>query len=65
MNKQLLLDNLRSIPDWPIKGVNFRDVTTLFKSPEALREIAEEMYDIYKEKGITKIVGIESRGFVM
>lgn len=65
MNKQLLLDNLRSIPDWPIKGVNFRDVTTLFKSPEALREISEEMYDIYKEKGITKIVGIESRGFVM
>ena len=65
MNKQLLLDNLRSIPDWPIKGVNFRDVTTLFKSPEALREIAEEMYDIYKEKGITKIVGIESRGLVM
>ena len=65
MNKQLLLDNLRSIPDWPIKGVNFRDVTTLFKSPEALREIAEEMYDIYKEKGITKIVGIESRGFVI
>lgn len=65
MNKQLLLNNLRSIPDWPIKGVNFRDVTTLFKSPEALREIAEEMYDIYKEKGITKIVGIESRGFVM
>ena len=65
MNKQLLLDHLRSIPDWPIKGVNFRDVTTLFKSPEALREIAEEMYDIYKEKGITKIVGIESRGFVM
>ena len=65
MNNKLLLDNLRSIPDWPIKGVNFRDVTTLFKSPEALREIAEEMYDIYKEKGITKIVGIESRGFVM
>ena len=65
MNKQLLLDNLRSIPDWPIKGVNFRDVTTLFKSPEALREITEDMYDIYKEKGITKIVGIESRGFVM
>ncbi len=65
MNKQLLLDNLRCIPDWPIKGVNFRDVTTLFKSPEALREIVDEMYEIYKDKGITKIVGIESRGFVM
>lgn len=65
MNKQLLLDNLRCIPDWPIKGVNFRDVTTLFKDKDALREIADSMYDLYKDKGITKIVGIESRGFVM
>ena len=65
MNIQLLLDDLRCIPDWPIKGVNFRDVTTLFKSPEALKEISDEMYNFYKGKGITKIVGIESRGFVM
>ena len=65
MNNHLLLDNLRCIPDWPIKGVNFRDVTTLFKSPEALKEISDEMYNFYKGKGITKIVGIESRGFVM
>lgn len=65
MNKKLLLDNLRYIPDWPIKGVNFRDVTTLFKSPEALKEITDEMVDLYKDKGVTKIVGIESRGFVM
>ena len=65
MNNQLLLDNLRCIPDWPIKGVNFRDVTTLFKSPEALKEIADEMCGFYENKGITKIVGIESRGFVM
>ena len=65
MNNKLLLDNLRCIPDWPIKGVNFRDVTTMFKSPECLKEINEEMYEMYKDKGITKIVGIESRGFVM
>ncbi len=65
MNKELLLDNLRTIPDWPIKGVHFRDVTTLFKNPEALKEVADEMYELYKDKGITKIVGIESRGFVM
>ena len=65
MNKKLLLDNLRCIQDWPIKGVNFRDVTTLFKSPEALKEITDEMVDLYKGKGVTKIVGIESRGFVM
>ncbi len=65
MNNQLLLDNLRCIPDWPIKGVNFRDVTTLFKNPAALKEISDEMYELYKDKGITKIVGIESRGFVV
>ena len=65
MNKQILLYNLRCIPDWPIKGVNFRDVTTLFKNPEALREIKDEMVELYHDKGITKIVGIESRGFVM
>lgn len=64
-NNELLLKNLRCIPDWPKKGVNFRDVTTLFKSPECLREITDEMYELYKNKGITKIVGIESRGFVM
>ena len=64
-NNELLLKNLRCIPDWPKKGVNFRDVTTLFKSTECLKEINREMYELYKDKGITKIVGIESRGFVM
>lgn len=65
MNNKTLLDNLRCIPDWPIKGVNFRDVTTMFKSAECVKEIEKELYDLYKDKGITKIVGIESRGFVM
>ncbi len=65
MNNEILLKNLRCIPDWPIKGVNFRDVTTLFKSAECIKIINDEMYDLYKDKGITKIVGIESRGFVM
>ena len=64
-NNELLLKNLRCIPDWPIKGVNFRDVTTLFKNADCLKEINREMYELYKDKGITKIVGIESRGFVM
>lgn len=65
MNNQILLNNLRCIPDWPIKGVNFRDVTTLFKSAECVKLISDEMFDLYKDKGITKIVGIESRGFVL
>ena len=64
-NNQLLMDNLRCIPDFPQKGINFRDVTTLFKSAECLQEMLNELYELYKDKGITKIVGIESRGFVM
>lgn len=65
MNNQFLLDNLRCIPDFPQKGINFRDVTTLFKSAECLKVMVDELYEIYKDKGITKIVGIESRGFVI
>lgn len=65
MNNKFLLEHLRSIPDFPTKGINFRDVTTLFKNAECLRIMEEELYQIYKNKGITKIVGIESRGFVM
>ena len=64
-NNELLMQHLRCIPDWPKKGVNFRDVTTLFKNAVCLKEINKEMFDLYKDKGITKIVGIESRGFVM
>ena len=64
-NNELLMQHLRCIPDWPKKGVNFRDVTTLFKNAACLKEINKEMFDLYKDKGITKIVGIESRGFVM
>lgn len=65
MNNEKLLENLRCIPDFPQKGVNFRDVTTLFKDPECLKIMVDELYEIYKDKGITKIVGIESRGFVL
>lgn len=65
MNNKTLVENLRCIPDFPQKGINFRDVTTLFKSPECMKIMLDEMYELYRDKGITKIVGIESRGFVM
>jgi adenine phosphoribosyltransferase len=65
MNNKTLMANLRCIPDFPQKGINFRDVTTLFKNPACLQIMVDELYEIYKNKGITKIVGIESRGFVM
>ena len=65
MNNEYLLKNLRSIKDFPIEGINFRDVSTLFKDSKCLEIMEEEMYELYKDKGITKFVGIESRGFVM
>ena len=65
MNNKVLLENLRSIPDFPKKGINFRDVTTLYKNAECVQIMLDELEKLYRDKGITKIVGIESRGFVM
>ena len=65
MNNKVLLDNLRAIQDFPRKGINFRDVTTLYKNAECMKIMLDEMEELYKDKGITKIVGVESRGFVM
>ena len=65
MNNKTLMDNLRCVPDFPKKGINFRDVTTLYKNAECMKIMLDEMEALYKDKGITKIVGIESRGFVM
>lgn len=65
MNNPILLKNLRNIPDFPIPGIQFKDVTTLFKNPKCMKIMLNELYEIYKDKGITKVVGIESRGFVL
>ena len=65
MNKELLLANLREIPDFPIPGILFYDVTTLFKNAECVQEMLETLFELYKDKGITEVVGIESRGFIL
>ena len=65
MNTPYLLEHLRSIPDFPKTGINFRDVTTLFKDAKCLEIMEEELYQLYKDKGITKVVGLETRGYVM
>lgn len=56
---------VRNVPDFPVKGIQFKDLTTAFKDPESLRVMADALIDLYKDKGITKVVGMESRGFVM
>jgi len=65
MSKETLAKTIREIPDFPIPGILFYDVTTLFKNPSALQELSDTLYEMYKDKGITKVVGIESRGFIM
>ncbi len=65
MNKETLKKNLREIPDFPKPGILFYDVTTLFKNPECLQGMIDELYEMYKDKDITKVVGIESRGFIL
>ena len=56
---------IRNIPDFPVKGIQFKDITTALQQPECLRWMRDEMVNLYKDKGITKIVGIESRGFII
>ena len=65
MTTEELISRIRVIPDFPTKGIMFQDVTTLFKDPDCLSELSDRIYDLYKDKGITKVVGIESRGFVL
>ena len=55
---------IRGIPDWPKKGIVFRDITTLIKDPDGLKETIDLLYERYKDKKIDKVVGIESRGFI-
>lgn len=65
MNVQKLKDSVRNISNFPIEGIEFKDITTLFQSPECLKELSDVLYEKYKDKGITMVVGIESRGFFM
>ena len=61
---EYIKSKVRSIPDWPIKGVIFRDITTLLQDPAAHREISRIFYDRYANENIEKIVGIDARGFL-
>jgi len=64
MELESLRDLIRDVPDFPSKGIIFRDLTTMLKNGEALRVMSKELAALYRDKGITKVVGIESRGFI-
>ena len=57
-------DKIRDVPDFPIKGVLFKDITTLLKDPDAYHTAIDSMTDRFRGKQIDIVVGMESRGFV-
>ena len=64
MTDSELIRSIRIVPDFPVKGIQFFDVTTLFKDPAAYAEVVDRICSLYRDKGITKVAGIESRGFI-
>jgi adenine phosphoribosyltransferase len=63
-NNTLLEKSIRNIPDFPKKGILFRDVTTLIQNPEAFKKSVDLLAKKYKGKGFAKVVGVEARGFI-
>jgi len=59
-----LLDHIRNVPDWPIKGIQFKDISTLCKVHEPFKEACDRLANHYKDKGIKKVAAIEARGFI-
>lgn len=68
-NKHMTIEQLkrdvRNVPDFPKKGIQFKDITTLIDNPEELRFMRDAIAEAYRNKGITKVIGIESRGFIL
>ena len=55
---------MRDVQDFPQKGILFKDLTTAFKDHRALHIIGWDLSQLYRDKGVTKVVGVESRGFI-
>lgn len=60
-----LAQAIRTIPDYPKKGIMFRDITTLLGDAEAFRHAVDALVDPFRDAGITKVAGIEARGFIL
>ncbi|MFW6275234.1 MAG: adenine phosphoribosyltransferase [bacterium] len=60
-----LKKRIREVADFPKPGISFKDLTTLFKDHEALRFSAKAIIDEFQNKNVTKVLGIESRGFIV
>ena len=65
MTPQRVKEIIRNIPDFPQKGIQFKDITTALKDPDCLHWMRDEIVKLYRDKGITQVVGLESRGFII
>ena len=63
--KQIIKKNIRTIPDYPVKGVQFKDITTIIKNADYFSELINQMTDPWKNEKIDAILSIESRGFIL
>lgn len=60
-----LKKKIREVPDFPSPGILYYDLTTLFKDPEGLKGVIDHLVERYADAGIEKVLGIESRGFIL
>lgn len=63
--RAMLIDHIRTIPDYPKPGIQFRDITTLLADPIAYRETIDQLAAPYQNARIDRVVGIEARGFIL
>ena len=60
-----LKSSVRVIENYPLEGISFKDITTLLMDPVAFKQVVDEISTFYKDKGITKVVSLEARGFIV
>ncbi|WP_344322122.1 adenine phosphoribosyltransferase [Streptomyces macrosporus] len=63
--RSLLLSRIRDVPDYPKPGVLFKDITPLLADPEAFGALTDVLAELCRERGATKVVGLEARGFIL
>ena len=65
INLDIVKKSIRNIPDFPKPGIHFKDVTTAYQDGAIFNYTASQIFEHYKNCGITKVIGIESRGFIL
>lgn len=61
---EMIKSSVRNIPDFPVKGIQFKDITTVIRQPDLLHAVVDLIAAQYRNNGITKVVAVESRGFI-